>query len=802
MRKGMTLVAVAAVAAVVAWSGGTSIIVVGLLVAAVGLTAAVFMRPPPGSRWRRGWWLLPLAAIAFGASAAPPMMVAGWGAHVGVVAAVLLFVGLIRTRPVRDGPQARELLVEAVLAGLLVTYVVGALFVEADLTRELALHLAALGTEVAALTVALQHAWRNRELASRPDREVVIAVTLLVTCRTTWLLGALGLAGAVEWDAVPLGVGTAAALVMIGLALSSRQLAAQIPVPVATNSVLAAGHVAIVVAVVLAGPGVVTTHGFVRGTSHLLSIAVAGALLALFGVLHLVQLVRDNGRRAWRARHDALTGLPTEPLFHDRIDQAIARARRTGRGLAIAFVDLDRFKQVNDRDGHEAGDAVLRAVADRLRGALREQDTVARKSGDEFLVLLPEVEGPEAAEVVASKLIAVLLEPLELATGTHTIGASIGLALWPRDGQDGDELIRHADAAMYDVKDERGGAVRWYSRSTTARTRLRLTLATQLGAAIDDPDQLDVAYQPRVDLRDGRVEALVGLVRWHHPELGLITPRSFLPLAVEAGLARAIDLAVMEQMASSMARWRAAGWCDLPIVVHLADPHVGHPQLEEEVVAILQRTGLPSRRLELSLSEAGLSRGGIRAQTSIRDLAENGVRTTVSRFGTGAIALASLAEAPVTGVELASKHVATIGGGRSRAIDVAVAVATRLGLAVMATGVENQEQIEWLRAAGCHAARGPALTPPLLSWVLEARLSALAADHVDAAAAPTSSHSHASTRGPLIVSQLIGDDHGSDAQHPDIAAVLAAAVGLDNTIEERVLTDVLARLDSSIEVAS
>jgi diguanylate cyclase (GGDEF)-like protein len=773
---------VAAAAAALVVVLPATLLLLGVLVPAVGFATAHRHHASVGSRWRRGWWAVALAASTVGVGAylwpADPHL----AAVVGAVGASLVLIGLVAARPVRDVAQTRELLVQAVLAGLVVAYVAGAVVGLVDAVVSAAF-LVALAAEVAALTVIVHRARSDRAIAADADGALVVSLVLLVLARLAAFSTMVG--GPALPPRALLAV-TGGALALLAVGLGNRQIAERVPVALATDQVLRAGHVLLIVLGVLAGPAVITLRGTWRADGAWSETVVAGALLALLAVLHLVQLVRDHGHRAWRARHDALTELPTEPLFRDRLEQEIMRARRTGRGLAVAFIDLDGFKRVNDRDGHEAGDAVLRTVAVRLQAALREQDTVARKSGDEFLVLLPEVEGPEAAEIVAAKLVAAVREPVEIPAGVHHVGASVGLALWPRDGETADELVRNADVAMYDIKEERGGAVRWYTRATTSRTRLRLTLAAQLEQALDDPDQFDVAYQPRVDLRDGRVEGLVALVRWHHRELGLITPRSFLPIAAEAGLSRLLDLTMLERTATDLARWRDAGWLDVPVTVHLADQHVGHPNLEEDVVALLRQTGLPAGRLQLAVTETGLSRGGGAALATIRDLAETGVTSLVSRFGTGAISLGMLAAAEVATVELASEHVAPLARPTSSVVRAALAVARELGLVPVVNGVASAAQIEPLREAGCRAGRGPHLGAPQLATVFEERLIELS---LRPGHAPSS----------ILATDLTVGRTDAEAERPGVAAVLAAAAGLDDDLEERTLTEVLALIGSAPE---
>ncbi len=775
MTRSYLIGAMAVAAAVAAFVQTVVVPAVGTVVVLLVALRVVRRPPPRRSRWWRGWWVIAVAmgpAVAAWIPALPDGVRPSLGAGVGLA----LLIGMTTAVRSRDLARSRSLLIEAGLAGVLVAYAVGAaLAVGADPSA--GRHLVALAAEMAALSGLLLLLRREPDGVTAAERRLTVAVIGLVAARVAEVVA---LTSPVDLGALAAAL-AAASFVGWGAALLSHELNHEPPAVALAEDVLDSGRIALVVAGVLAGPTVVAGHLLLRGSDHLVPVLVTGGVLGLVAVLHLLQLVHDHGRRAWRARHDALTSLPSEPLFEDRLEQAMARARRTGTGLAVAFVDLDGFKRVNDRDGHEAGDAVLRMVALRLRGALREQDTVARKSGDEFLVLLPGVEDPMDAERVATKLLVALERPIEVDDHQYRIGASVGLALWPRDGTTRDELIRHADAAMYEVKEGRRGAVRWYTTTTTARSRLRLTLGHQLEAALATTDQIQLAYQPRVDLRDGRVVGLVALVRWRHPELGLLTPRSFLPIAAEAGLTGQVDVHVLERACSNLASLRSDGLLDVPVTVHVSDRHLAHPDLEEDVIRVLRRTGLRCDRLVLAVTDTGLERGGELAVRNLRDLAEIGVGTMVARFGTGAVALSTLAALPHATVELASTYVVGSGSRLPAVVGAALAVIDRLGLEPAANGITSEAEVAQLRASGCATGRGPHLAPPLLGDTLGKRLSLLArAEEYD----PTA----------VAAGQLLVGTEAADPERPELAAVLAAAVRADAEIDEDDLADVLTLL--------
>jgi diguanylate cyclase (GGDEF)-like protein len=765
--------AVATCAAAAAAYDRRALLVLAALTLTVTALRVLPAKPDASSGWWRGWGLVAFAVVPAAVSLATPtggIMSPG----LLLVAGGLVLCGVIGALPSREPSRTRELILEATLGGGITAYLVGA-FVAG--VRAL---------ELAALAVGVSAWWLLALLLVREREQTTLAARWL----TAAFAGVL-LAHGIDTFAAPSGRGVTVAMLLAGpavvawaVACARPDLHEQVPPALPPVALLHAGHVRVVVAGVLAGPAAVTVSWLTAPGRDLVPLVVAGGMLALVAVLHLLQLVRDHGNRAWRARHDALTGLPSEPLFEDRLERAMARGRRTGTGFTVAFLDLDGFKRVNDRAGHEAGDRVLSTVAERLHETVREVDTVARRSGDEFLVLLEDVEVGEDAELVATKLLDALRVPIEVGGRQHRLGASIGLARWPRDGAAPDELMRHADAAMYEAKERGTGAVRWYTSAASVRSRLRSTLAHQLETAAIGGEQFELAFHPRVDLRDGRVVELVTLVRWRHPELGLLLPGSFLPLASEAGLARTVDLAILELASTTMRRWGEDGLLEeLPVLVHLADASVGYPALESAVVGVLRRTGLDARRLGLAVTETALARAGDHGAQSIGELADIGVRTTVSRFGTGAAGLGTLASVPLGGIELAAPLVARLGPGPVPAVlRAAFAMADQLALTATASGVTSAEQAERLRASGCAAARGPALAAPSLAGTLDRLLRERATP--------------GEPSRPLLAAELSGDELPG-AERVEIAAVLAATALPDLDVDEYAMTEVLARLEGA-----
>lgn len=741
-----------------------------LVLSAGILVALVYARgrAAPGSSLLRGWWLLAVAGC-LQASTLPLAGASGEGRGVvglGVSAAIL--AALLGGAPRRDASTLREHGFEAVLAGAVVALVVGTVATEAG--WELALGLGALWAQAGALWLVWLGPATVRPRGWGLRAALGGSLLLIAGLRAGALVGA----GPGPRGTLP-AVFTVLSVALWTWVLVHPATVGPMPHLARGEQALTGTQIGLAVAGVLAGPVVLITWEPTGAAGP-----VGSGALSLLAVTHLLLLVADRGRQAWRARHDTLTGLPTEPLFEDRLRQAIAGARRSGREVGVAFVDLDGFKEVNDSRGHEAGDRVLQEVSRRLGEHLREEDTVARRSGDEFLVLLPDVAGPDGVELVVQRLMDAVAAPLVIDGQSVRVGASIGLSLWPRDGLEAQELIGNADAAMYDAKGAGGGQMRWHRPTTATRARLRLTLEQQLQAALG-AGELEVAYEPLVNLRDGSVEALAAQVRWHHPRLGLLPPAAFLPATAASGLSHALDLHVLGVVCRRLARWERAGHLAVPAVVELSDAHAARADLEQQVLAVVDASRLSPQLLTLSVSEDGLRRGGEELARAVSGLAECGVRVVVRDFGSSDVGIARLSHVRIGGIELSPHLVRRIRGVELPVIEAAVLLADGLGLDIAAAGVDEAEQAELLRSRGCAVVRGPALAPVLDPHTLDVRLHALAreADH-DPAAVP--------------VSALRPFRGEADEDPAGILEVLEAALRDEHDLSDAVLADALQRV--------
>lgn len=414
----------------------------------------------------------------------------------------------------------------------------------------------------------------------------------------------------------------------------------------------------------------------------------------------------------YRANYDGLTGLPNRNLIVERLGQAVARAERSGTQVAAMFLDLDHFKEVNDSLGHDAGDRLLCQAGERLVSCVRATDSVARLGGDEFVVLLTEVRGPRDAAIVAEKALAAFAEPFDLDGQQAWVGCSVGIALFPGDGEDASELLHHADLAMYEAKGRGRHAFSFYRRALTATALERRGLEVDLRRALDR-HELTLHYQPTVDLNDGHVVHVEALVRWRHPERGLLLPEAFLPLAEETGLIADLGVWVLDEGCRQLALWRAGG-IGVDLAIDLSGRQVPRGLPVTAVEAALREHGVPASSLLFELTESVLLDRSPQVVHWLRAVRELGVRLVLDDFGTGYSSLAYLERLDLHALKIGRSFMADLlERDASRTIVTAVlAIAEGLGLTVVAEGVETEAQAAWLRDHGCRFDQGFALARP------------------------------------------------------------------------------------------
>ncbi|SFR75322.1 PAS domain S-box-containing protein/diguanylate cyclase (GGDEF) domain-containing protein [Marinobacter daqiaonensis] len=429
---------------------------------------------------------------------------------------------------------------------------------------------------------------------------------------------------------------------------------------------------------------------------------------------HYYGIARDITERkeaeafiSFQAYHDLLTRLPNRALFRDRLNVAMSQARRNQHKLAVMFLDLDRFKIINDTLGHAMGDRLLQAVTQRLEKCLRKGDTLSRFGGDEFTLLLPAVPGREEAAAIADKLIDTLKAPFRLENQEIFIGVSIGIAIFPDAGQHLEQLIRNADLAMYQVKSRGKDGYCFFDSSMTVDTSNRLGLERDLRRALAC-DELEVHYQPQICLRSGRMTSVEALVRWRHPERGLLLPGEFLPLASETNLMADISDKVLTTACREVGRWIAAGHRDLRLAVNLSPAQVEHPEFVERLVAQLRLLHFPARNLEIEITENVIMNDLAQVSQTLRELARHGVKIAVDDFGTGYSSLNYLHHLPIHILKVDRSFVQGVRAGNDGAciVNAIVAMAHGLKLEIVAEGVENQDQLDYLSEIGCQRVQG------------------------------------------------------------------------------------------------
>jgi diguanylate cyclase (GGDEF)-like protein/PAS domain S-box-containing protein len=439
-----------------------------------------------------------------------------------------------------------------------------------------------------------------------------------------------------------------------------------------------------------------------------------GSIAGVAGSLHEVTARKELEERLQHdALHDPLTGLPNRALFTDRLAQALERAkRRPDKLFALMFMDLDRFKAVNDTRGHAAGDDLLRALARRLQAGLRGVDTVARLGGDEFAFLVEEVEGPADATRAASRILADVAAPFDLDGRDVLASGSIGITLGPRHYEKAADMLRDADVAMYRAKALGRGRQQVFDRSMQKRAAHLLRLEADLRRALDR-DELRLHYQPVFALDSGRVVAMEALARWAHPQRGLLLPDEFIPLADETGLIMPLGRWTLAAACRQLEAWRAAGDA-VRVSVNLSVRQFRHHGLWAEIEESLRGCGAPAGALELELSEDSLIDDPERAADVVERLHGLGVRLVLDRFGTGYSSLGALHRFPLHGVKIDRSFVQALGDphGETNVVRSAVALARGLELDTVAQGVETAEQLARLRALGCAGAQGFYLAPP------------------------------------------------------------------------------------------
>lgn len=695
--------------------------IVGTIALGLTLTGLSLNSRAHASDWNRGWIAL-TAGLALDVSHAigrPALGTTSAAADlVGAVAGLLTVVGLGLLIEHRERGRA----VEFALEGLIVVLAVGS---------TIWLHLGPGGSAVGAWTAiaALAPAgtdlvalWMLARLLSMTKGHPAAYRILVASLAIMFAVDAIG-AGATLSPALSVGTGLGAlqfwGFVLWGAATVHPSLSDTFePVP-ALRTRLTVPQVGLLAGAMILVPATFGVRWLAGSPTDGVALLVGGSLISAVVVVHLVRLLQARATTEYRAQHDPLTGLPNRILFQDRLDVAISHARRSGSSVGVFFLDLDRFKTVNDSLGHDAGNRLLQEVARRLRSCLREQDSVARLGGDEFSLLVSDIDDLAAATAVAHKVLLAFEEPFGLGDRSLHASTSIGIAMFPDHGLDPEVLLKNADTAMYRAKSRGRATFQVYTNEMSARARVKLSLESGLHGAIER-GELALHYQPQVDQRDGSVTGLEALLRWTHPRLGDVSPGAFVSLAEESGLIIELGEWVLESACRQVQAWRESGVLDVPVGVNVSARQFASRELSETVTRVLQESGLPGDRLEIELTESIFHRDLDKTCASLSALRSLGVRCSIDDFGTGYSGLSYLARLPIDRLKIDQSFVQHVErGDDASVVEAVVALATSLRMNVIAEGVETAAQAEFLLGIGCNEAQGYRYSRPLRPEVLE-----------------------------------------------------------------------------------
>jgi diguanylate cyclase (GGDEF)-like protein len=427
-----------------------------------------------------------------------------------------------------------------------------------------------------------------------------------------------------------------------------------------------------------------------------------------------LQRTESESRLAFLAQFDALTGLPNRALLADRFAQMIVQAKRHGSPLGVLFVDLDEFKLVNDTLGHAAGDELLKEAGRRLQESVRSGDTVARISGDEFAVVVGDLSRPEDAALVAQKIINGLGAAFEVRGQEVFVTASVGIAAFPSDGGDAETLLAAADAAMYRAKQSGRNGYHFFTAEINQRTRARAQLGSELRRALER-EEFALFYQPKYDLETGKPCGAEALLRWKHPERGLVSPAEFVPVLEETGLIVPVGEWVLRRACEDQKAWRQAGADLVPLSVNLSARQFRQEDLDARIWALVAASGIEAGLIELEITESQLMLDPAHAIRVMQALRSRGIGIAIDDFGTGYSSLAYLTRLPLSALKIDRSFVSGIEGqnGDAAIVRTIIEMARTLSFTVVAEGVETERQVAFLREFGCQQAQGYFFARPM-----------------------------------------------------------------------------------------
>jgi len=441
-----------------------------------------------------------------------------------------------------------------------------------------------------------------------------------------------------------------------------------------------------------------------------------GEFLGTYGVARDISARKQaEATITFQAYHDLLTGLPNRSLFKDRLGQAMVHAKRHGQTMATLFLDMDHFKMVNDTLGHLVGDGLLQALAQRLRASLREGDTLSRIGGDEFMLLLPHIRSRDNAAYIAQKILTSLKQPFNIEGHELYAGISIGIAIFPDDGDNIETLIKHADIAMYHAKDHGRNDFKFFTQDLHKSFTGRLAIENEMRHALEKKE-FEVFYQPQVAVESQRIRGMEALIRWNHPTRGMVSPNDFIPIAEESGLITPISEWVMSAACQQARQWRDSSLPAITMAINLSARQIEHPQFVDKFLHNLHKYMPDGQGIEIEITESTLMRDMDGAVSKLRKLAEMGVEISIDDFGTGYSSLSYLKKLPINTIKIDRSFIHDLTGHMNNGSTIVAGIAAMakgLKLKVVAEGVETQEQLDYLVTLGCDTYQGFLFSRPV-----------------------------------------------------------------------------------------
>jgi diguanylate cyclase (GGDEF)-like protein len=513
---------------------------------------------------------------------------------------------------------------------------------------------------------------------------------------------------------------TAAGLMLTAIAMLHPTIAVEPAFVRTTPARMSFARLLIVVVAVLLVPGLTLWKLIAGGRVALESVATCSALLSLVVVAYLAALLREWAKIERRSQHDELTGLPNRRQFHDRLADALAESERSGEHVAVMFLDLDRFKLVNDTLGHAAGNVLLMTVGKRLVDHAPPGAMIARLQGDEFALLVPDAVDGATSLAAANELLGAIGQPVTIAKRKLHVSGSIGVAHSPQDGREPEALLRSADRAMYRAKELGRNQAQLHTADIQAKVEGRFDIESALHGAAER-GELRLLYQPKVDLRSGKVMGAEALLRWEHPEMGTISPADFIPIAEENGLIVELGEWALLEACDQLRKWEKAGFPELTVSVNLSPRQFQLQHIPDLVASVLRLSGINPARLELELTESLALQDPIVVSATLSDLRAMGVECSIDDFGTGWSGLSYLSHFPINALKIDKSFVWGIGdegasdqtGNQASIVLAIIAMAKGLNLRVVAEGVETPAQLYFLLRNGCDQMQGNLFSPPV-----------------------------------------------------------------------------------------